>query len=185
MSRERKSVPCAQATQIVNRISGRNNLTCYEVLRYAIDVSLEHYPEHLQMKVIDREVARKAEMTVKPMAVSRALARAAADIWENGCREQLEQIYGHQLHDAPSALSIIHTVSDYLANVVEYKLIRVHGATDVCVIVGCNREQNVAVAVDKGDPAVLMRITETLNRGQVPIDAFLEFYFENDLKNLK
>ena len=104
----------AVVRQIVQGIGGHTERKCYTMLHHAIYLSLASYPQRLQMKVIKREVIRQVGEPIIPDAASRALARAADDIWNCGCRDKLEALYGHPLSEKPSPLSIIYAISDHI-----------------------------------------------------------------------
>ena len=181
MSREKEF---GKAHQALLSISGRRNLTCYDALRHGIDISLEHHPTQLQMKVLEREVALRMDKDLKPSSASRAMSRAALDIWDHGCRRNLEEIYGHPLRERPTAQSIIYTVSDYAASSVSYELVPMHSSRRRHTIVGCDGEQSVAVPVISDDEEKLKQVISTLNARQVPLETFLELFFEGHLPDL-
>ena len=100
--------------QVIKRVSGRNNKGCYQELRCAVEVALELLPEWPQMKVLQTEVVRRISKKATSSSVSRALARAAADIWQYGSRESLEALFGRPLYEQPSPRSLIFTLAEYV-----------------------------------------------------------------------
>ena len=61
---------------------------CYCILCHAIDVAIEHQPNMPKMQVICNEVRIRTGKRTNE-ASSRALNRAAKDIWQNGRRREL------------------------------------------------------------------------------------------------
>ena len=104
----------AAIRQIVQEIGGKTQRKCYTMLHHAVQLSLKAYPQRLQMKVIKLEIIQQTGESVIPDAASRALARAADDIWNSGCRDKLEALYGHPLSEKPTPLSIIYAISDHI-----------------------------------------------------------------------
>ena len=100
--------------QTIRSISGHNNQMCYIELQYAVQIVLERLPEYPQMKEIQREVIRRTGKKATPDAVSKAISRAARDIWDYGDRSQLEQIFHRPLWEQPSPKSMVFTLAEYL-----------------------------------------------------------------------
>lgn len=98
--------------QLVTEISGRRNKGCYYVLCWAIDVVREHQPDGMQMKEVCAVINKDAGMT--PGAAAKALSRAVDDIWDNGNREKLCQIYGRPLLERPSPKELINVLAQHL-----------------------------------------------------------------------
>lgn len=174
-----------KARQILRSISGRHNLRCYTVMQHAIDVSVESYPTQLSMKVLDIEASHRMDKPLSPSAASRALARAAADIWENGCRENLAQIYGHPLDEKPTAQSVIYTVSEYAVQRVTYEIFPIQGIPGDYTIVGREGERSAAIAITAENVETLRQIIELFNDRQLPLDTFLGLYFNGKLPGIK
>ena len=61
---------------------------CYCILCHAIDIAIEHQPTMPKMQTICNEVRIRTGKKTNG-AVSRALNRAAKDIWQNGRRREL------------------------------------------------------------------------------------------------
>lgn len=80
---------------------------CYCILCHAIDIAIEHQPNMPQMQVLCDEVcARTGKRTAS--AVSKALNRAAKDIWQNGKRDRLRDYW---IEEAPTAKELICLIS--------------------------------------------------------------------------
>lgn len=100
--------------QVIRSISGHDNKTCYHALRQAVGYTLEQLPMHPQMKDIAREAARRSGNPDGEKAAAKALGRAAADVWEYGCRANLERIFGRPLLEAPTPKSLVWTLAEYI-----------------------------------------------------------------------
>lgn len=84
----------------VMQLSGRWGNTCYNMLCLAVEAARGLPREEFQMKRIWSAVR---EATGKsPETISRALTRAATDIWERGNRELLMAIFARTLTKAPT-----------------------------------------------------------------------------------
>ena len=80
---------------------------CYCILCHAIDVAIEHQPNMPKMQVICNEVRIRTGKRTNE-AVSRALNRAAKDIWQNGRRRELRAYW---IEDPPTAKELISLIS--------------------------------------------------------------------------
>ena len=78
----------------VMQLSGRWGNTCYATLCLAVEAALDLPYGDVQMKHLWSAIHERTGKS--PQAISRALARAAADVWERGNRELLEAIAGLQ-----------------------------------------------------------------------------------------
>ena len=79
-------------------------------LCHAIDIAIEHQPDILRMQVLCDEVCmRTGKRTAS--AVSKALNRAAKDIWQNGKRDKLREYW---IEDAPTAKELVLLISSKL-----------------------------------------------------------------------
>lgn len=100
--------------QVIRSISGHDNKTCYHALRHAVAYTLEQLPLHPQMKDIAREAARRNGQPEGERTAAKALGRAAADVWEYGCRANLEHIFGRPLLEPPTPKSLVWTLAEYI-----------------------------------------------------------------------
>ena len=80
---------------------------CYCILCHAIDVAIEHQPNMPRMQVICNEVRIRTGKRTNE-AVSRALNRAAKDIWQNGRRRELRAYW---IEEPPTAKELISLIS--------------------------------------------------------------------------
>ena len=75
----------------MTKLSGRRNKSCYYVLCLAVEAARSCLPEEPKMGVICDMVQARTSMSAG--AVSKALSRVTADIWDYGDRDKLCQIY--------------------------------------------------------------------------------------------
>ena len=103
----------------VMQLSGRWGNTCYNMLCLAVEAAKGLPREEFQMKRIWSSVR---EATGKsPETISRALARAAADIWERGNRELLMVIFARTLTKAPTAKALVFALAEYVQPALDYR----------------------------------------------------------------
>ena len=94
-------------------IGGHQGRECYELLCMAIYEALKQQPVMPQMKEIWAAVKKKAYKE-KATAVSKALERAVADLWEYGDREVLGTYQRSWGYDKPSPKEFIRVVAQRL-----------------------------------------------------------------------
>lgn len=103
----------------VMQLSGRWGNTCYNMLCLAVEAARGLPREEFQMKRIWSAVR---EATGKsPETISRALTRAATDIWERGNRELLMAIFARTLTKAPTAKALVYTLAEYVKPSLDYR----------------------------------------------------------------
>ena len=90
----------------VMQLSGRWGNTCYNMLCLAVEAAKDVPREEFQMKRIWSAVRK--ETGKSPESISRALARAGADIWERGNRELLMVIFARTLTKAEYVQPSLH-----------------------------------------------------------------------------
>ncbi len=95
----------------MTKLSGRRNKSCYYVLCLAVEVARSCLPEEPKMGVICAMVQARTGMSVG--AVSRALSRVTADIWDYGDRDKLRQIYGHPVSEKPTPKALVFVLAVY------------------------------------------------------------------------
>ena len=98
--------------KIVTQISGRRNKSCYADLCYAVDVARRYQPQEPPMSVILSETKATAEKS--ELALSKALSRAAKDIWEYGDCQELEKIYDRQVTEQPTPRELVYRLAEYV-----------------------------------------------------------------------
>lgn len=80
---------------------------CYCILCHAIDIAIEYQPNVPKMQFICNEVRRRTGKRTNA-AVSKALNRAAKDIWMNGRRRDL---CAYWIEEPPTAKELITLMS--------------------------------------------------------------------------
>ena len=103
----------------VMQLSGRWGNTCYNLLCLAVEAAKDVPREEFQMKKIWSAV--REETGKSQESISRALARAAADIWERGNRELLMVIFARTLTKAPTAKALVFTLAEYVRPSLYYR----------------------------------------------------------------
>ena len=98
--------------RLVTEISGRRSKGCYYVLCRAVELVRDCQPGEVQMKAVCAMVHQDNGMT--PGAVEKALSRAVDDIWDNGNRDKLQQIYGRPLWERPSPKELVNVLAQHL-----------------------------------------------------------------------
>lgn len=104
----------------IMQLSGRWGNECYHLLCLAVEAALALEPEDFQMKIIWSEVHARSGKSTE--AISRALSRAANDIWERGNRRKLQELFDRPLTQAPMAKELIRVLADHFRPRVSYRL---------------------------------------------------------------
>ena len=100
----KSALPIAKVQYSIVETRGKD---CYCILCHAIDVAIEHQPNMPKMQVICNEVRIRTGKRTNE-AVSRALNRAAKDIWQNGRRRELRAYW---IEEPPTAKELIALIS--------------------------------------------------------------------------
>ena len=103
----------------VMQLSGRWGNTCYATLCLAVEAALDLPYGDVQMKHLWSAIHERTGKS--PQAISRALARAAADVWERGNRELLEAIFARTLKKAPTAKELVFTLAEYVRPQLDFR----------------------------------------------------------------
>ena len=106
-----KATPIHAIQRTVTELSGRRGKPCYYVLRLAVEAACGYMPEEPRMGAICAMVQARADMSTG--AVSKALSRVAADIWDHGNRDKLRQIYGRPVPEPPSPKELVLVLAEY------------------------------------------------------------------------
>lgn len=91
----------------VYSLVGTRGKECYCLLCHAIDIAIAHQPNMPQMKYICEEICKRTGKRTTT-AVSRALDRAAKDIWQYGKREALHTYW---IEEQPTAKELIYLIA--------------------------------------------------------------------------
>jgi len=111
----RKMIPVKEIQDVIMSMGGQPGKDRHWLLCLAIYEARERWPERLQMKEIWAQVQRKAGKN-KATAVSKALDRAVADLWEKGDREVLAGYQRGWRYDKPSPKDFIYVAAEHLWN---------------------------------------------------------------------
>lgn len=104
-------VPIHTIKRTVTELSGRRNMACYYVLCLAVQAARDRLPAEPPMGVICATVQDSTGMSGG--AVSKALSRVTADIWDNGNRDKLRKIYGRPILERPSPKELVFVLAGY------------------------------------------------------------------------
>ena len=166
----------------VMQLSGRLGNACYDTLCLAIEAAQSVPPEEFQMKRIWSEVRNRTGKSTN--AISRALARAANDIWERGNRALLCEIFGRKLVEAPTSKELVLVLAEYLRPRVAYQ----------CWAAGLVYEFGIQASDDYGARLVTApftrsragaeRLVAMLNESQLPLDEFRIRFLTGELPGL-
>ena len=113
--KERKMIPVKEIQEVIVSMGGRLSKDCHWLLYLAIYEARERWLERPQMKEIWAAVQKKAHKN-KATAVSKALERAVADLFENGNRKVLCSYRRGWGYDKPTPKEFIYVVAEYLWN---------------------------------------------------------------------
>ena len=92
--------------KLVTELSGHRGRECYYILCLAVYVVLIAQPVEPQMKQVWAEVKVRAGKK-SPKTVSKAISRAVSDIWENGERHKLCEIFGRPVEEKPVPRDVV------------------------------------------------------------------------------
>ena len=101
-----------QIMRIVNEISGRRNRACYSILGLAIQAAVTYLPVEQSMKRICADVG--STLGKKPETISKALSRAAEDIWLYGDHQRLEEVCFRHVVEPLPAKELINRLAQYI-----------------------------------------------------------------------
>ena len=102
-----------EVKRVVAEISGRRSKERYCILCYAVEIARRYQPQEPQMKSVCEEI-RKEIGKQSNNTVLKALSRAVDDIWEQGDRVKLQEIYGRPLWERPSPKELVVMLAQYV-----------------------------------------------------------------------
>ena len=166
------------AEGVVFEISGRPYLACYQDLCLAVEITYERLPAHPLMKDIEAAVAARSQPAKRAGAVSRALARATEDAWENGGRRVLKETYGFQTK--PSPRELILKLAQAMKKPAEYCIWKEESTGKCGIIAKVPGEGHwLAVAPFYTDEAKITAFIRILNDSHVPLEHFQDLFFSD------
>ena len=171
------------AEDIVFEISGRPHLKCYQDLCHAVAITHEQLPVQPSMKDLEAAVGTKLTPAKNAAAVSRALARAAEDAWENGGQAVLKEKYG--FHSKPSPKKLILKLARAMEQPVEYQVWKEASSGKYGIIArDPNDARWLAVAPFLRDETQITAIVHILNQYHMSLEHFRELFFNDDFIKL-
>lgn len=167
-----------EAESVVFEISGRSYLACYQDLCHAVEVVYEQLPAHPLMKDIETAAGTRSRPAKRAGAVSRALARATEDAWENGGRRVLEETYGFRTK--PSPRELVLKLAQAMKKPAEYRIWK-EASTGKCGIIARVPGEGhwLAVAPFYTDEAKITAFIRILNDSHVPLEHFQDLFFSD------
>ena len=165
----------AGAEDIVFEISGNAHRTCYEVLRIAVEIAHENLPVQLSMKDLTATMIPKLDKEISATSVSRALARAVEDAWDNGGRAVLQDKYGFQTKPTPKEL--IFRLARAIDPPTEYRILKDSSGRYGIVVSKPGEDYWMAVAPFLKDEDKMAAIIQHLNQSHMPMELFRELVF--------
>ena len=154
----------------VMQLSGRWGNSCYNTLCLAVEAARELPRGDFQMKHVWSAV--REETGKSPEAISRALARAAADIWERGNRELLMAIFARTLTKAPTAKELVCTLAEYARPVLDYRCFAEPRSGEFGLLVRSEYEPILMTAPFSRSRAFVEKLAAQLTVQQRPLTAF-------------
>lgn len=106
-------IPVKEIQEAIRKIGGHLGRECYGLLYLAIYDVRERQPERPQMKEIWAVVQKQANKKTAT-AVSKALERAVADLWESGDRDVLAGYQRSWREEAPPPKEFIFVLAECL-----------------------------------------------------------------------
>ena len=108
-------IPVKEIQEVIVSMWGRLSKDCHWLLCLAVYEARERWPERPQMKEIWAAVQKKTHKN-KATAVSKALERAVADLYENGNREVMCSYQRRWEYERPEPKDFVYVVAEYLWN---------------------------------------------------------------------
>lgn len=155
---------------IVMQLSGRWGNKCYIVLCLAVEAALDLPRDDVQLKSVLLAVSKQNGRS--PEANSRALARAAHDIWDRGNLELLTQIFGRTPKRAPSSKELLYVLTDYVRPEIHYRCWKSETADAFGIAIEEDGEPRLITEPFSSDEAFVRLLARRLSVQQKPADLF-------------
>lgn len=168
--------------ETVRKLAGRWSNKCYAVLCLAVENALELPHDDLQLKVVLLAVSKQNGHN--PEANSRALARAAQDIWERGDHAFLEEIFARKLENAPSAKELLCMLTEYIRPTLSYRCWESDDHRTFGIVATEDSVLRLVTEPFSEDADFVRALARRLSIQQQPVDIFrTEFLTGQILKN--
>ena len=154
----------------VMQLSGRWGNSCYHMLCLAVDAASRFTSDDFQMKSVwsaVRDVSGKSQE-----AISRALTRAACDIWERGNRELLASIFARTLTKAPTAKELVCALTEYVRPKLDYRCFADSYTGEFGILVKRDSETVLLTAPYSASREPVEKLAAQLNAQQRPVATF-------------
>ena len=163
----------------VMQLSGRWGNKCYVVLCCAVEAALEMPRDDVQMKSVLLAVSKRNGRS--PEANSRALSRAAHDIWERGNRELLTEIFGRRLEEAPTSKELLYVLTDYVRPEIRYSCWNSEAVNSFGLVVEADGEAQLITEPFSSNEAFVRLLARRLSVQQKPADLFWMQYLSGEI----
>jgi len=159
---------------VVSQISGHRNRSCYLDLCWVVAAAVRHQPKEPRMRVLLEEARDMMDEPRTMTSINRSVSRAGDDIWENGSRQELGKVFGHEVIEKPTPRELVLRIAEFLW-VKEGRIIysACPGVGGCGIMARRGRPAYHAVTAPvAGSLEALTPLLERLNRDQMPLDAF-------------
>ena len=166
----------------VMQLSGRWGNRCYIVLCLAVDAALELPRDDMQMKSVLLAVSKQNGRS--PEANSRALSRAAHDIWDRGNRELLTEIFGRKLDRAPTSKELLYVLTDYVRPEIHYCCWKSEASNSFGIVIEADGEAQLITEPFSSNEAFVRLLARRLSVQQKPADLFWMQYLSGEIPGI-
>ena len=156
--------------ETVRHLAGRWSNKCYAVLCLAVEAALELPCDDLQLKEVLLAASKQNGHT--PEANSRALARAAQDIWERGDHAFLTEIFGRDLGKAPSSKELLCMLVEYIRPTLSYRCWESEDRTAFGLMATEDDTLRLVTEPFSADADFVRTLARRLSIQQRPVDTF-------------
>ena len=163
----------------VMQLSGRWGNTCYATLCLAVEAALDLPYGDVQMKHLWSAIHERTGKS--PQAISRALARAAADVWERGNQELLEAIFARTLKKAPTAKELVFTLAEYVRPQLDFRCFAEPKSGEFGIVVRENYEPVLMTAPFSENRAFVEQLAARLTVRQPSLKTFRRQFLTGEI----
>lgn len=163
----------------VMQLSGRWGNTCYATLCLAVEAALDLPYGDVQMKHLWSAIHERTGKS--PQAISRALARAAADVWERGNQELLAAIFARTLKKAPTAKELVFTLAEYVRPQLDFRCFAEPKSGEFGIVVRENYEPVLMTAPFSENRAFVEQLAARLTVRQPSLKTFRRQFLTGEI----